>query len=715
LLHMMATLVAVSLVMDLAGAQISGGAGGGRVRAGGAGGSGGYGGCPSGGGSRFIGGLQYGRGSFAQPGAGATTPAGSGRAVPMGGAPSLPGPATGRPQVLPPGPLRNPFTLGGQEIEDLTDWRMWWELNRDVYLRLGERGARPATDGGDFFLGTGQRLIDHDLGRASRADVKARIVPALTTVIRSGAEYNLLRETIVARAKASRREPFSGLQTSLRWFISENDHPLINQTAAVAFGIMAEEDGVGELCELLADTAAGRELVGDEFVDPVLRAFAAYGLGLVGQAAENDGVRHTIVRALVEIFEDPEVTPELRSAVVLALSLVPLDPAPEAAFLCLCGECEVGGPASSLEAQVTWLMRAFMERRGLSDMVRAQTATSLARLISNRPSEVDPFLKEGVTEILVRALNRDQRQPEVVKESAALALGMIGDADLDPVDSWIRWALDRSARTGKPLERRFALIGLGLVASRPGQGEEPFAGTEEARARLLHHMTNGRRATRPWAGLALGVMGHWLLFNREELSPSAGVALKTAVRNCRKVADLGAYGLALGLRRDGAMQALLLDKLGRTRDSAARAYVALALGLIGDRSAIEPLREIVTAERTQPELREQCGLALGLLSDDGLAPLLLAELEERRDSGSCGALAVALGSLGDRRSIEALTTMFQDVELDDGARASAAVALGRLADATPLTWRSLLATGTNYHGAPASLTNPGGTGVLDLH
>ena len=49
---------------------------------------------------------------------------------------------------------------------------------------------------------------------------------------------------------------------------------------------MAGEDGLDELRDLVADTEAGRELVGDDVVDPALRAFAAYGLGLVGQAAE---------------------------------------------------------------------------------------------------------------------------------------------------------------------------------------------------------------------------------------------------------------------------------------------------------------------------------------------------------------------------------------------------------------------------------------------
>jgi len=360
-------------------------------------------------------------------------------------------------------------------------------------------------------------------------------------------------------------------------------------------------------------------------------------------------------------------------------------------------------------------MRFFVEERGLSDSLRAQTATSLARLISHRPVAVDPFLKEGVTEILISALDRNQRQPEVVKESAVLALGMIGDADQEPVDQWIRWALDRSARTGRPLERRFALIGLGLVGSRPGQGAEPFAGTRYARASLLHHMDKGRRSTRPWAGLALGVMGHWLLFNGEELSPTAGIALRTAVRNCNKVEDLGAYGLAVGLRRDSGASGLLLAKLDRTRDSGARAYVALGLGLIRDRAAIEPLREIIAHKRSQPELREQCGVALGLLYDHELAPILLAELAEGQDSRKCQDLAVALGSLSDRRSIDALTTMLRNLKLDDTARTTAAVALGRIADASPLTWRSLLATGTNYHGAPQSLTNPEGTGVLDLH
>jgi len=591
---------------------------------------------------------------------------------------------------------------------------MWWELNRDAYLILGERGARQDTAGGEFYLGTGQRQTIRDRGRATRDDVLLNIVPALATVIESGGSYDLVREAIVAQAKAGRQETHFGLPFSLRHFLSENDHLVINQTAALAFGILASAEGVEDLRSLLGDTTAGRKLVRDEFVDPELRAFAAYGLGLVGQAASSDDVRHEIVSALVKTFEDPEISPELQSAVALAVGLVPLDPAPAEAFLCVCGECEVGGPATSLEAQVTWLMRSFTAERGLAETVRAQIATSLARLISHRPSQVDPFLKEGVTETLVHALEQNQRQSEVVKESAVLALGMIGDADLDPVDQWVRLALGRSARTGKPLERRFALISLALAGSRPGQGTEPFAGTAGTLNELLHHLTRGQRSVRPWAGLALGVMGHWLLFNGQELSPQAAVALKSAARGSRRVRDLGAYALAMGLRRDGAMLEFLLSALDRTRDHEARGYVALALGLIGDQAALEPLRDILGDGDTRPELREQCGAALGMLSDVKLIPLLLTELDDRRDADNCEALAVGLGGLGHPESIDALTAMLQDLELEDDVRTRAAVSLGRLADPLPLTWRSLLATGTNYHGAPQSLTNRTGTGVLNL-
>lgn len=101
--------------------------------------------------------------------------------VPGAGQPR-PGPMT--PGATPGAPGRGrtgPGTLGPDDLRDRTSWRLWWEFNKEAYLRLGSLRMRDRQTGDDdFFLGQGQR----DLGpqwRVSQATVEERIIPALTT------------------------------------------------------------------------------------------------------------------------------------------------------------------------------------------------------------------------------------------------------------------------------------------------------------------------------------------------------------------------------------------------------------------------------------------------------------------------------------------------------------------------------------------------------
>lgn len=618
----------------------------------------------------------------------------------------------GGPGGVPAG-LPGPYTLGYETIRDVTAWQLWWEFNRDAYLGLSSIDTRGAATGSaDFFLGIGQRRIPGPGGRASTEIVGQRIIPILTTVIQSGGKLGLLSETIVAAAKAGSRTNASGLQTSLRWFIEKNEFPQIRRTAALAFGIMGSQRGIDPLRALAYDTPAGRDMVSGDVVEADLRASAIYGLALLASQASPRELSD-MVRGMVALIENQDTPDDLRVAATLALGFMPL--APSGDTVCNCGTCEVPAPHNSLEAQVTWLVRLFMEQRSESRSVRAQAAGSLARLLSSRPKDAPTKLKEVVADVLIKALDRESRQPAVVRESAALGLAMIGDADDDAIDQWIRWALDRSVRTGGRLEKRFALIGMGLIGSRPGNDDETtWDGTRDMRRRLLHQLGRGRKDLRPWAAMGLGVMGHWLTANGQVMSSEVDLALRTAVRNSRR-ADLGAYALALGMRRDPGAVEVLMKKLAKERDPEAQSYAALALGMIGDHQAKEILQAKLHGERTPPVLRSKAGLALGLLGDATVVEKLVGMLAEREDADSRQAVTRALGGIGDVRSIDALDAEFRNIEEGAAVRTEVAIALGRLADSRPLSWRAILATGTNYHGAPATLTSPDGTGVLDLH
>ena len=178
---------------------------------------------------------------------------------------------------------------------------------------------------------------------------------------------------------------------------------------------------------------------------------------------------------------------------------------------------------------------------------------------------------------------------------------------------------------------------------------------------------------------------------------------------------LGAFAVAAGILGDVEGKPLLLQRLDTERDDRARGYVALGLGLMNAREAVERLNTIVPESKYRPELLMQASVALGLLGDKDAVPKLIALLEESRGLATQASLSRALGFIGDRRSIEPLARMLRNQDLQPGARGFAAAALGIVADKDLLPWNSQIALDLNYRASTATLTNPaGGTGILDI-
>jgi len=103
---------------------------------------------------------------------------------------------------------------------------------------------------------------------------------------------------------------------------------------------------------------------------------------------------------------------------------------------------------------------------------------------------------------------------------------------------------------------------------------------------------------------------------------------------------------------------------------------AWALGKLGDKNAVVPLREMLLSE--YPLLRARSARALAMLGDNDSESLLLQGLAEETDHGVRMAYAAALGQL---RSTEALPTLLSYLrELSDKTFASElALAIGRIA------------------------------------
>ena len=608
-----------------------------------------------------------------------------------------------------------------ENVVDPGAWQLWWEFNKDRYLRYSGINTGDTLTGTDeFSLGKGEsfRTIG---GRVDDRLVQERILPAIQMGLELGGDNAYVKSGMLGLAKIGGAENFRSVDFMMRYFLVHGEAE-IHHTAAAALGIAGFEQSYSLLSELAKDSASGCEQCSKAKVPMQTRAFAAYGMGLIGQKSANSRLRTQIVADLIALLEeDDPKTNDVQVAAMVSLGLIPLEMGRDV-DVCICGECEVKDPSTSYQAQVTYLMRYFTADTEFDPVVRAHTASTLARLVDAGRGQQDETLadaveeiKLGVCDVLVESLQRYARQPHMVRESAVMALGLLGDADDSDLDTWIRRELGTIAKAGRGIEQRFALMALAEVGSRRGQGENPWAGSADARADLLQVMSKSKKSVRPWASLALGVFGNHLAQAGQERSRTVDLALARMARGAKSVQIMGAISLAAGLRQTSAMAPVLIKKLESLKDETCRSYVAVGLGLLGDKSAINPLQETLKESTEDPLLAARAGLALGLLGDDSVIKALLSRLEKAEATEEKASIAGALGFIGDRRSIEALVALLKDREDPMAAHRSAAMnALGFMADRAPETWRARLAHGTNYLAETPTLVHGEGTGILNL-
>jgi len=256
------------------------------------------------------------------------------------------------------------------------------------------------------------------------------------------------------------------------------------------------------------------------------------------------------------------------------------------------------------------------------------------------------------------------------------------------------------------------LIALAQVGSRGGSNE-PFTATDAIRRKLLGTMSRGRSGLKPWSALALGVFGHALLEQGQSLDSSTSDVLRTELAKNKRPAEVGAYALALGLRRESKAAELLVERYGDFSDNLARGHIAVAIGLAGDSAAIEALSAVVAESRFRPDQLATAAMALALLGDHGATEQLVGMLADASSSSSLASITAALGWVGDVRAVLPLTKLIESAKLTDGARAFGIGALGMVCDARTTPWNAALSLDVNYRVLPGTLSFDG-NGVLDL-
>jgi HEAT repeat protein len=603
-------------------------------------------------------------------------------------------------------------------------WSFWWEFNKEPYLNLKSKiqsgGQRTGTEG--FFLGHSDgKVTEKDSLKPTQEQVRQKIVPALIQSLEKETNNDIVTGCLIALAKIGDAPSETGesqFEKVISKFLTDKNQE-ISETAAVALGILANPKSIDTLKDLVTDTQKGRTLVGQPEVNYRTRAFAAYGLGLIGKLTSSEDDRKQIVTILRQTIEsDNTKTRDLKAACVISMGLVALETIDSGATAEKKGELV---PAeSSRVAQLEYLL-AFLANDQQNYLVRAHCPTALARLLVNLPPEQHKTYRERIANDLLERIDPKKKEKVEVIQSSVLALGLIGTNDgADALDKKIREALIAVPKDASDQQaRNYAMIALAKVGSRTATGaKDAEGGIEEVTKALLNQLSDGKSSVKAWAGISCGVMANELA---KASSPSSKIAtLQGAVRTAmedesKDPSKLGAFAIASGIMGDVEAKPTLLKRLDSEKDETARGYIAIGLGLMNALDAREKINKIVDESKYRPDLLKQAAIALGLLGDKDLVPKLITLLQESKGLATQASLSSALGFIGDQRSIDPLVQMLQNESLTERARGFAAVALGIVADKELLPWNSKIGLDLNYRASTETLTNQAsGTGILDI-
>ena len=665
-------------------------------------------------------------------GGGPTTPGPAGPGVPGPTGPTTPGAVTPGAPVGSPAPAK-PRTGGSDAGADLTVWQFWWAFNKDPYLNLKSHinGGAVITGSDEYYLGKGEHGQSKDTLRVSEETIRTVIVPQLLAALdpKTGENSNDIQSScMIALAKigdAKGEDGKSAMADAIKRFLPSGSQEL-SETAAVALGILANRENIELLSAVLNDDLSKLRALGVPQTDKVTtrtRAFAAYGLGLIGFKASNDD-RLTINATLRKILDGEGkgmAQRDIQVACLTSIGLTPIDLNPDDKAGEDVKKPKAPASLSSRQDQLRYLLSYYKDEAN-NYLIRAHAPTAMGRLLTTGELSSDFGFRDVVANVLVESLSKESKDQDFMKQSCALALGVIGDSDEDPTDKAIRAALMKVKDDLSDQQvRNFALIGLAQASGRAGHGAgDPIYGVnakdkkDNARSFLLNELGKGKSNVKPWSGLAIAVMERELDDAKQASSPDAKLALRSALAESKSPEDIGAFAISCGLVKDTGAKDALIHNLDTVRDVEARGYTAIGLGLMDEQSAIAPIQDIVKKAKYSPDLLKSAAIALGLLGDKQLVPDLVEMLKTSTGLASQAAISSALGYIGDSRSVEPLIKdLMQNQEVTALARAFGAVALGIIADKEPFPWNSKIGVNSNYRANTPSLTDQKG-GILDI-
>ncbi len=639
---------------------------------------------------------------------GPSGPTTGGPAGPSAPAPSGPttgggsGPTTGGPGA--PGGGRGPTTGGrGVQIDDdLTEWKFWWEFNKDPFIRLKDAvqqgGAQTGSD--DFFLGSTRRSEARDSLKPTEEQILGEILPALKKAIDSTEQRDINSSCMVAMAKIGTDHPDFKLIDVFKPRLRKPDQE-IRETAALAIGIaaIAGEEEVKLLVDLALDEQKARDVYGGS-IDYRTRSFATYGLGLLANRHSKTEIKAQAFAAMKKLLTDDKVSDRnMKVAAINAIGILNIGSSGDA-------------DKALLDDALQCLEDYYMKNLGAGEqLIQAHCPTAIAKLVGRDNEKSDHYKQLFAADLQEKG--KVKRSSNDIARSCAMAIGLMAkpyddkDEKKCPDAKYSKLLLDTYHDHKDAQTRNFAVLGLGQVG-----------GDLNREALLKEFDKGGKNQEKPWCSLALGVYSFFKYEQQSNapLEATIGSTLTDALKNNRDPSLIGALAIGLGLSRatDAAdlMRGMMVQNVAKEEMAG---YLCIGLALMNDTRSVEDIRNVVEQSVRRDSLLQQAAIALGKLGDKRVAEDLQKMLaaEEGGNLAKLSAISSALGFIGDQRTIKPLKDMLFDTKLGELSRAFAAVALGGVADKESLPWNSKIGTNMNYRASVETLTNRS-TGILDI-
>lgn len=526
----------------------------------------------------------------------------------------------------------------GEDAKGFEIWEFWWENNKDRYLNLKDRLNTTSNVSGSpgLLTGRGRKNKSSSTRRPDQNQIDNEVIPALKSLLTTEDDFNILDSAVLALGRTTDISMADDVVEAAIPLLS-NSNLSVQSSTALALGVLGSPTAVQNLQEILQDSSAGRRMTGGGNIHWLVRAFSGLSLGLLGEDTGIDSLM-----SVVERLGDTEK--DIKICSIVGLGMI--------------------GSEHPKATEVQEFLLAQLDDRRLDPLIKSFIPTSLGKL--GLPSSV-PALLESFA---------DRDTDNVVLQSVAIGLGQLADLDdTEAFDTLLKYLREgRDAQT-----RHFAIISLAQIGARDEDFDAHKDIHDDLYDQLAKEIQGKgkQKSHRSWAGIAAAiyskqhpetqpqVIDRLVAAYDDESDPSykSAYAVALGLLNATSASDMifndfnrlmdqdfrGYAGVALGfLQYDEAADALRGLCQNKATTPTLRLQAATGLGLMSDTQAVATLIETLEGAQTLG-VSSAVAKALGLIGDrDSITPLKNIAMKDGKNPITRAFACVALGLVGEK-------------------------------------------------------------------